>query len=417
MDTIDLVKEQQDQEQESDKPPSGRGRNGRSGRHRPHGRGSHGSRPYWRVAVIANVKEEPASGEAHHSGAGPADAGAEYDRMETIQAIMGAIGSDGHYPIFLPADRRLPAALQEIHPDICFNIAEGAGNDGREAHVPALLAMLGIPYTASGVLANAISLEKTMTKRLWRDARLPIAPFQEFILGDEPLRPGLRFPLFVKPAREGTGMGVGLEAKVHDEAELRRRVDWVLDTYRQPALVETFLPGREFTVGVLGRAGAGRFARRQELYGADGYHRFPILEIESQRSVTPGVYGHDAKSKALADQGAPAYLCPADVEPGLAEKLHRLALRGHQAIGALDVSRVDFRLDQEGNPCLLEINTLPGLNPEISDLCIMSAAEDLPYTDLILEILTLAAIRYHLIGEVENHRYAGAGVYSVTGRG
>src|SRR5439155_23929266 len=132
----------------------------------------------------------------------------------------------------------------------------GLGGDAREAQVPALLEMFCIPYTGSRVLTNGISLDKTLTKRIWRDRRLPVAPFQEFATGDEPLRPELAFPLFVKPAREGTGMGVDTKAIVKNEKELRERVKWVIDKYQQPALVETFLPGREFTVGVLGRSSA-----------------------------------------------------------------------------------------------------------------------------------------------------------------
>jgi D-alanine-D-alanine ligase len=224
-----------------------------------------------------------------------------------------------------------------------------------------------------------------------------VVPFQEFSEGNEPLRPGLRFPLFVKPAREGTGMGVDLQAVVEDEARLRERVAYVIQTYRQPALVETYLPGREFTVGLLGRRDAVATTRRLHLYGPDGFHRFPILEIESQQSVTPGVYGYNAKSKDLTEPGAPGYICPADLDPKTAERLNRLALRAHRAIGAKDVSRVDFRLDSQGEPYLLEINTLPGLNPAVSDLCIMARAEGLPYPDLILEILDLGATRFELL--------------------
>jgi D-alanine-D-alanine ligase len=122
-----------------------------------------------------------------------------------------------------------------------------------------------------------------------------------------------------------------------------------------------------------------------------------VLEIESHRSVTPGVYGYKAKSKDIWESGAPGYVCPADIPPKLVEQLQRLAFRAHRAITALDVSRIDFRLDADGNPYLLEINTLPGLNPEISDLCIMSNAEGLPYEQLILEILDLAALRFGLL--------------------
>ena len=140
----------------------------------------------WRVAVIANVK-----GEGVLPIDAPADAGAEFDRRETIQAIQAAIESDGHTTQFLPADANLPIALGEFRPDMCFNIAEGIMGDGREAQVPALLEMLRIPYTASRVLANAVALDKTMTKRIWRDNGLPTASFQEFVSGSDPLDPAL----------------------------------------------------------------------------------------------------------------------------------------------------------------------------------------------------------------------------------
>lgn len=361
-------------QEESDKPPSPV------------------DRQCWLVAVIANVKDE-----SHPQDIGPDDADAEYDKPETIQNIRNAIEHDGHRTIFLPADAQLPFALKEVRPDICFNIAEGFGSDSREAQVPSLLALMGIPYTASLVCANAISLDKPLTKRLWRGTSLPITPYQVFITGDEPLRKDLGYPLFVKPVMEGTGMGVGNEARVCTEEELRKRVKWVIDTYHEPALVETFLPGREFTVGVLGRPDAHRYARRSELYGKDGYHRFPVLEIESQRSVTPGIYSHEAKSKAIEEDGAPGYFCPAEIDPRLALRLHQLAIKAHESIGALDVSRVDIRLDAEGKPYLLEINTLPGMNPAISDLCLMSDAEGLSYRDLILEILYLGASRYGMV--------------------
>jgi len=350
------------------------------------------SRPSWLVALNANVK-----GETELPADSPPDAGAEFDREETIESIMGAFESGGHRAMFIPASKNLSEALEKYHPDICFNIAEGTQGDGREAHIPAILEMHNIPYTASRVVANAISLEKTITKRLWRDAGLPVGPFQEFYSEDESLHRGFHFPLFVKPSREGTGMGVDLGAVVSNEAELRKRLAWVIKTYKQPALVEGFLPGREFTIAVLGRRDVFEFSLRPHLYNADGFHRFPILEIESRRSVTPGVYGYKAKSKDLTENGAPGYLCPAEVDHKLADRLHRLALRAHRAIGAKDISRVDFRLDVDGNPCLLEINTLPGLNPSVSDVCIMARAEGLPYNHLILEILDLAAARFGML--------------------
>ena len=348
---------------------------------------------YWRVAVLANIKDES---KPKPEGV-PPDAFADFDHIETVQSIQKAIETDGHETAFILADENLPFALKEYKPDICFNIAEGLGGDAREAQVPALLEMLRIPYTGSRVLTNAIALDKTLTKRIWRDRRLPVAPFQEFSTGDEPLRPELKYPLFVKPAREGTGMGVDMNARVENETELRERAKYVINSYQQPALVETFLPGREFTVGQLGRPDVKRFSRHPEWYDPDGFHRLPILELKTEKSATPGIYSHAAKAQQLGERGAPEYVCPAEVEPDLAKKLHHLALRGHQLLFTTDVSRVDFRMDADGNPRLIEINPLPGLTPGYSDLCLQAAAEGIRYEDLILEILYLAAGRWRLL--------------------
>jgi D-alanine-D-alanine ligase len=355
---------------------------------------------FWKVAVLANIKDDS---KPKPEGV-PPDAFADYDHIETIDSIRAAIETDGHQSMFIQADEDLPFALKEEKPDICFNIAEGLGGDAREAQVPALLEMMKIPYTGSRVLTNGISLDKTLTKRIWRDRRLPVAPFQEFHVGDEPLREGFEFPLFVKPAREGTGMGVDTNAIVNNEKELRERAEYIINTYQQPALVETFLPGREFTVGILGRADAKLYSRHPEWYEKDGFHRFPVLELDMTRSVTPMVYSHDAKSKDVGEDGAPGYFCPAEIEPELEKKLKYFAFRAHFLLNALDVSRTDIRLDAQGNPRVMEINTLPGLTRNYSDLCLQSQAEGIRYEDLILEILYLGASRWGMVEPRElNH--------------
>jgi D-alanine-D-alanine ligase len=347
----------------------------------------------WLVAILANIKDDSTILPSDV----PADALADFDHIETIQAIQGVIESAGHNTIFIPADANLPYALKDTKPDICFNLAEGLGGDGREAQVPGLLEMLRIPYTGSRVVTNAISLDKTLTKRIWRDRRLPVAPFQEFCTGNEPLRPDLRFPLFVKPAREGTGMGVDSKAIVNTEADLRERAKWVINTYRQPALVEQYLPGREFTVAVMGRADSKLYSRHPEWYDVDGFHRFPIMELDSSASITPGIYSNAAKSKDIGETGAPDFYCPAHVDDELAKKLQYYAWRGHNVIGAQDISRVDIRLDAKGQPCLIEINTLPGITPDFSDLCIIANADGIRYEELILEILYLGASRWGML--------------------
>lgn len=348
-------------------------------------------KPPWRIALVANLKDDYAPEQD-----APPDAGAEFDQVATVDAISTALEAEGHWVHFCAGDHTLPEALVNLRPHICFNIAEGITGDGREAQVPALCELMGIPYTASRVVANAISLDKTQTKRIWREYGLPTAPFREFSSLDGIANTALRYPLFVKPAREGTGMGVNQASVVRNQKQLKERVAWILDTYHQPALVEEYLPGREFTVGFIGNPGDPSLRRLPELYDGDGYHWFPVLEIETQSSISPGIYGHDAKEIALDQKGAPAYLCPADISDALRYRLYELTRSAAQALNVYDVARIDFRLGASGQPYLLEINTLPGLNPSLSDLCIMAAAEGMDYQVLISEILYLAAERYGL---------------------
>jgi D-alanine-D-alanine ligase len=353
----------------------------------------------WRVALIYNLK--------HHvpiEFGAPPDALAEYDSTETVQALEDALLAGGHQVIRLEGDETLLDTVRRVAPDICFNIAEGLRGDARESQVPALLEMLGIPYTGSKVLAHAISLDKAATKRIWRDSGLPTAPFQVFHRGNEVLDEPLSFPLFVKPLHEGTGMGINGHSIVYDEDALQRQASWVIDMYRQPALVETYLPGREFTVGLIGNTlspGERRWdspstVSQPDLYDERGFHLFPVLEIDANVGAGQGLYNAVSKSYMPGEDGAPLYLCPADVPAALEAEMKRLAVMAFETIGARDLSRVDFRLGTDGRPYLLEINTLPGLNPIVSDICIMAQAEGVPYVDLINEVLHLAAERYGL---------------------
>lgn len=344
----------------------------------------------WRVAVVANLKHNVAV-----DADAPPDALAEYDSEETVEGIAEALRAAGHEVIFLEADVSFLDRIRQAGVDICFNIAEGLRGDSREAHIPALLEMLGIPYTGSKVLAQAISLDKAATKRIWRDHGLPTAPFQVFVRGDEPLAADLAFPLFVKPLREGSGKGIVPNSVVHDEAALREQVRWVLRNYRQPALVETFLPGREFTVGLIGNTLAPGELPLSPLYDERGFHVFPILEVDlSPIAEAGGVYDSHVKSDLPL---AANYLCPAPLSEEMTEEIKRLAVAAFTAIGALDFSRVDLRLGADGRPYLMEINTLPGLNPTYSDLVLAARADGMLYVELVQEILNQAANRYGLM--------------------
>jgi D-alanine-D-alanine ligase len=192
-------------------------------------------------------------------------------------------------------------------------------------------------------------------------------------------------------------MGMGALSICNNSHELRARVKWVIEKYNQPALVEEYLSGREFTVGVLGRPDGKPYSLHPQYYQEDGFHRFPVLEVDNSRSITPGVYGHDAKTLVVGQEGVPDFICPAKISDSFARTLQNLAIRGHQAIGAVDVSRVDFRCNSAGKPFLMEINSLPGLSPGFSDLCVIANAEGISYRNLILEILYLGASRYGLV--------------------
>ena len=332
----------------------------------------------------------------------PVDALAEYDSEETVSAIEAALMASGHEVVRLEADTTLPETLRATKPYICFNIAEGLRGEARESHVPALLEMMGIPYTGSKVMTHALSLDKAMTKRVWRDAGLPTGSFQLFRHADDILDSRLSFPLFVKPVQEGSGMGINARSVVRDEATLRQQVRWVVQNYRQPAIVESYLPGREFTVGMIGntllpgerRWEGPRINSGQPFYDSSGFHVLPVLEIDSNVGAGKGVYNTAAKSYIPGEEGAPLYLCPAGILAELETELKSLAVAAFRAINGLDVGRVDFRIGVDGRPVLLEVNTLPGLNPVVSDLCIQASADGLVYNDLVAEILRLAMGRY-----------------------
>ena len=353
-------------------------------------RTNHKLKQRWKIAIIANIKDNDTT---IWSDSSP-EIAAEHDRIETINDIKYVLESHGHKIVFIPADKDLLKTLAREKPDICFNLAEGLGGDSREAQVPAILEFLRIPYTGSRVLANAISLNKTLTKRIWRDNKLPIASFQEFTNGNEYLQPDLAFPLFVKPSREGAGAGIESSSIIQNEGELRKYAKYIILNFKQPALVENFLPGREFTVGLLGNS---ENKRRPDWYTHNGYHFFPITEVETSESETPGVYTKILKEKNVGDIGGVQTLCPAIINADLEKQIYSLTLQAHNAIGALDVSRTDIRLDANGEPTLIEINTLPGLTKNHSDLCLQAQVEGTSYSDLILEILYLGASRWGML--------------------
>ncbi len=350
----------------------------------------------FKVAVLANLKKN-----APHIDGMPEDRWDDLDSEHTIQSLMGAVRSGGHVCEFLEGDLTLLDTIRKFKPDICFNICEGHFGDAREAQVPAMLEMLHIPYTGSKVLTLALALDKSMTKRVLTYHDLPTPDFQTFERVDEPLDPNLKFPLFAKPSREGTGMGVSNKSIVRTETELREQLGYILERYKQPALVESYIEGREVTVGVVGNL-EGPVARRlpDDDYTPRieaGLRFLPPMEVDLRPFETTDVIYSNRLKVALYDELT--YLCPAPLDRELLGDLNWYTAAVFRVMGALDVSRVDFRLDAHDNwrPYILEINPLPGLSPGISDLCIEAAAENISHTDLVNMILDTALKRHGMI--------------------
>lgn len=348
------------------------------------------------VALLANLKKNAPT----WPGISP-DHWNDLDSEETIQSILDALEAVGHRATFLEGDVTLYDNLRKVRPDICFNICEGHFGDSREAQVPAILEMLRIPYTGSRVLTLALALDKPMTKRVLAYHKLPTPAFQTFERVNEPLDPDMEFPLFIKPSREGTGMGVSAESILRDEGQLRAQLRRIFERYDQPALVERFIEGREVTVGLVGNLTppvAWRIPEDEEAPRISrGLQFFPPLEVDmaAYPEEEAGVYTSRIKVD-LAHEFH--YLCPAPLSAELVEELNWLAAATFRVTGCLDVARVDFRLDaNDGNkPYILEVNPLPGLNPGYSDLCIEAAAEGWSYEELISCILDEAVERYQL---------------------
>ena len=350
----------------------------------------------FKVALLANLKQNAPKFEGM-----PADQWDDLDSEKTVTALVEAIRAGGHTCEFLEGNITLYDTLHQFKPDICFNICEGHFGDAREAQVPALLETLRIPYTGSKVLTLALALDKPMTKRIlfWHD--LPTPTFQTFERVDEPIHDDLTFPLFAKPSREGTGMGVTGKSILRTEDELREQVAYILERYKQPALVEPFIEGREVTVGLVGNL-IGPVARRLPENDSSprieaGLRFLPPMEVDLKPFITSDVVYSNRLKVALADELN--YLCPAPLDDELVDELIWLAAAVFRVTGALDVSRVDFRLDAHNNwkPYILEINPLPGLSPGISDLVIEAAAVGISHTELVNMILDTALKRYGFI--------------------
>ena len=308
---------------------------------------------------------------------GRKDEEAEYDAPSTIQAVREAIAAAGHEVIDLEATSELPNVLATTPVDLVFNMAEGIKGRNREAVVPALMELLDIPYSGSDPAALSIALDKALAKRIVRQHGILTPNFVTLQTGKERLpRELMKFPLIVKPVAEGSSKGVHHTSVVETEAELREAAREMIAKYDQPALVESYVAGREFTVGLLGERRPKVLPPMEVVFLAGEKH--PVYSFE---------YKQDWSSKIRYD-------VPAQLEPAQLRSLERAARECFIALGCRDVARVDFRMDEQGKVYFLECNPLPGLTPGWSDLVLIAKAAGIEYHALIAEILSGAIRRY-----------------------
>ncbi len=302
---------------------------------------------------------------------------AELDRDDTIDGLEQAIAGHGHQVVRIGNARALMAALVAGERwDLVFNIAEGIGGEARESQVPAILDVYGVPYTFSDPLVLAVCLDKGLAKHVVRAAGVPTPDFVVVREAADAARVALEGPLFAKPIAEGTSKGIGPASRVEGRgAPLIAVCRELLDRYRQPVLVEAFLPGREFTVGIVGTGAAAR------ALGA--------MEVVLLSGAEQGLYSY--KNKKEFEGNVDYRVAPAGDRE--AEQAIAVALAAWRALGCRDGGRVDVRSDAAGRPSFIEANPLAGLNPTISDLSILGRGVGVEYPQLIGAILDSALAR------------------------
>ncbi|MCL1464807.1 D-alanine--D-alanine ligase family protein [Argonema galeatum] len=305
----------------------------------------------------------------------------EFDDEETIVGLENALLSLGHKVERIGNGRELARRLASGDRwDLIFNIAEGVKGRSREAQVPAVCELFAQPYTFSDPLTCALTLDKALTKRVVRDRGLPTAPFEVVSTLEEAAAVSLPMPLFLKPVAEGSSKGVTRRSLVKERSELVAVCRELLEQFHQPVLVETFLPGKEVTVGIIGNGSTARVIGVTEILFTDKAEMAALTTLE--------------KEQKKEGDGERVFCRPVTEEELLAAQARQLALLAYHALSCRDVARLDLRCDAAGVLYFLEINPLPGLNPVFSTLPITAEWAGMSYVKLIDEIVESAWQRY-----------------------
>jgi D-alanine-D-alanine ligase len=284
--------------------------------------------------------------------------------------------------IRLEADQGFPTRLATARPDFVFNIAEGLYGPNREGHIPAICEFMGIPYHASDPLTLSLATHKGRAKEVLQLNGVPTAPFAMVRTPGEARAVELPFPVFCKPAFEGSGKGVSVRSFCQSRKELVKQVDYLLATYHEPVLVEGYLPGAEFTVAIMGN---GKEARCLPIVG---------MRFDDLPQGAPPIYGYEAKWLwDSPEDPLEIFECPARIPRGLAQQVRTTALGAYHALECRDWCRVDIRCDAAGTPMVVELNPLPGILPDpLDNSCFPKAARaaGLSYDEMIRTVADIA---------------------------
>ena len=326
----------------------------------------------FRVGLTYNVKSEFVLRPGD-----PPDLNAEFDHDDTIAAIENAFTGAGHEVVRIGNARHLLHRMGQLDVDIVFNIAEGYEGRNRESQVPILLEMLRTPYVGADGLTLGLTLDKVLTKKLLIAEGIATPRYLEVTDSEKLGQADLRYPLIVKLRCEGSSKGLSERSLVNTPEELSRQVQWLMETYDRPTMfVEEFVAGQEFTVAIVGN-------ESPEVY--------PVVQVALDGQTE---LGRKFFTFAYLRTGA-EYLCPAPIDEPLARRMQELALRTYQAVECRDFGRVDFRVDRDGRPFVLEINPLPSLS--IEDVFnVVAKTKGLTHAQIINRILDAALLRHGL---------------------
>jgi D-alanine-D-alanine ligase len=334
--------------------------------------------------MAANLPRRPDDSTSEDDEPPPSDLLAECDSDETINAVASALRLR-HEVVPIEADEDAYERLRRLRPDLVFNIAERLVGPNRESHIPTICEILDLPHTGSDPLTLSLCLDKSRAKEILSYYGIPNAPFWIVEPGRAATK-DIRLPAIVKPLYEGSSKGIKDVNVVRDRAELKARVNEVTRLYKEPVIVERFLPGREFTVGVLGTSPAIEI--------------LPIVEID-YRDLPAGanpIYSYEAKwIWDTPDKPLDIFSCPAELPAALKARIEEVVASTCRVLRIKDWCRIDVRLDEKAEPNILEVNPLPGILPKPEDnSCLPKAARTAGYSydDLILRVVEEARARY-----------------------